>query len=74
MSSDPAGDLQKSGGGFNPVARPRKYSIEEMEAINRFIKGFESPWIKWSIIAAGVAGVAEVLHLLWLAARYLGKF
>jgi hypothetical protein len=75
MSSDPPGGPQKTGGtGYNPAGRTRKYSLAEMEAINRFIQGFESPWIKWAIYAAGFAAVGDLLHLIWLAARFLVGF
>jgi hypothetical protein len=45
-----------------------------MEAVSRFIQGFESPWIKRAIFAAGFAAVGDMLHLLWLALRFVAKF
>jgi hypothetical protein len=30
--------------------------------------------LKWWIIAAGIGAIAETLHILWLAIRYLKGF
>jgi len=34
----------------------------------------ESPVLKYSIIAAGVARIFEISHTIWLAIRYLARF
>jgi len=63
------------GRGFTP-SRPEKFSID---AIRQFVALFkellnEHPVIRWSIIAAGVAGVFDVLHTVWLALRFIFRF
>jgi hypothetical protein len=51
-------------------------SIDDVERIGTFFKRLlaDSPAIKWSIIAAGIAGVLESIHILWLALRYIKGF
>jgi hypothetical protein len=34
----------------------------------------ENPVVRASIIAAGIGGALEALHIIWLAIRYLAKF
>ena len=60
-------------GGYNPA---RMMSIDDVERIGTFFKKLlaDSPAIKWSIIAAGVGGVLESAHIVWLALRYLRGF
>ncbi len=41
------------------------------EFFKRFLES--SPLAKW-IVLAGVGGLLEVLHTLWLAVRFLAKF
>lgn len=64
----------KGSGGFDPA--PARLTPEEFQSLGLFFKGLlnENPLIKASIIAAGVAGVLESLHIAWLAARYIWKF
>jgi hypothetical protein len=59
--------------GFNPTPM---MSIDDVERIGTFFKRLlaDSPAIKWSIIAAGIAGVLESIHILWLALRYIKGF
>jgi hypothetical protein len=44
---------------------------EFADVIQKLIRG--SP-LKWAIIAAGVGAIAELLHILWLALRYILHF
>jgi len=57
---------------FTPV----RMSVEEFQGIALFFKQFlaENPVLKASIIAAGVGGVFETLHCIWLALRYIFRF
>jgi hypothetical protein len=54
------------GGGFNPPSP--KMTVEQFTGLATFFKNYlaDNPFIKWSIIAAGVAGVFETAHTLWL--------
>ncbi len=57
---------------FTPV----RMSVAEFQDIAMFFKRFlqENPLLKASIIAAGVGGAFETLHVLWLALRYIFRF
>ena len=50
-------------------------TLDELHSmLERFKKLFEdSPLAKW-IVLAGVGGLVELVHTLWLAARYMWKF
>ena len=52
------------------------YTFSQWQKIMEFARELlaESPVLKYSIIAAGVAGVCEIGHTIWLAIRYLAKF
>ncbi len=54
--------------GFNP---PR-LTLDQFREYADFFKDLlkENPVVKWSIILAGIGGVFEILHTLWLAARF----
>jgi len=60
----------KRGGGYTPAPR---MTADEFQRLGLFFKELlaDSPAIKWSIIAAGVGGLLEALHIAWLAARFL---
>jgi hypothetical protein len=71
-----------SGGNYTPTRRPATFTIEEMQAIadlntkqaNDFFALFERSSIKWVIYAAGTAAVLDIMHTLFLAARFLLRF
>jgi hypothetical protein len=52
------------------------YTFSQWQKIMEFARELlaESPVVKYSIIMAGVGGVVELLHTIWLAIRYLEKF
>jgi hypothetical protein len=52
------------------------YSFSQWRKMMEFTKELlaESPILKYSIIAAGVGGVFEAGHTIWLAIRYFAKF
>jgi hypothetical protein len=54
---------------------PTKLTFEEFEKFAGIIKKLlNDSGLKWAIIGAGVGGIAETIHLVWLAARYVFKF
>jgi hypothetical protein len=45
------------------------------EDIQRFKELFEDSSLAWWIMAAGIGGIAELLHVLWQALVYVsGRF
>jgi hypothetical protein len=52
------------------------YTFSQWQRIMEFTKDLlaEDPIIRYAIIAAGIGGVVELFHTIWLAIRYLGKF
>jgi hypothetical protein len=52
------------------------YTFSQWQRMMEFTKQLlaESPTIKYSIIAAGLGGLFEIGHTIWLAIRYLAKF
>ena len=60
-------------GGFSPAGKPGKLTVDEFRAISGIIKDLlaSEPGIKYSIYAAGIAGILEAVHLLWLFARFI---
>jgi hypothetical protein len=69
----PAGAPTETGGagGFNPTTR---LSTREFQELGDFFKKLlqESHLAKW-IVLAGLGAAIEILHILWLAARFLLK-
>jgi hypothetical protein len=65
---------KKEGLGYSPATEPR-LTPGEYQDMAMFFKQFleGSPLRKW-IILAGVGAGIEVLHIIWLAIRYLLKF
>ena len=57
------------GGGYTPA----RLTPEEVRILGSFFKELlaENPIIKASIIAAGVGGALEAMHIIWLAIRFL---
>jgi len=61
--------------GDKSTVEPTKLTLEEIDKFAGIIKRLlDDSGLKWAIIGAGVGGFAEVLHLIWLAARYVFKF
>jgi hypothetical protein len=58
-----------TGGNYSPAREPRptKMTIEDVREMGTFFKELiESSHLKWWIIAAGIGGLAETLHVCWL--------
>jgi hypothetical protein len=55
-------------GGYNPPRRAPRLTLEQFREYANFFKDLlsENPVVKWSIILAGIGGVFEALHVLWL--------
>jgi hypothetical protein len=68
MSNEP-------GGGFSPNEKPGKWTFAEFKQVSEFTKDLlaDQPLIKYSIYSAGVAGVLESAHLIWLFICFLQK-
>jgi len=54
-------------GSYSP-ARPSRFTLKDLQDFKQLIEA--SP-LKWFVIAAGIGGALEGLHVLWLAARFL---
>lgn len=48
----------------SPNPTPKKYALDEFKNFKEF---FEDSGLKWWIMAAGIGGLAELSHVLWLA-------
>ena len=73
MSGDSGNDLQTSrGGGFSPAIPDPQLRLSELQAV-AVPKQFESPVIRWSIYAAGAAGVCDVLHWFLLVIKAVAQ-
>jgi hypothetical protein len=66
----------KEADGYTPSRpRPSRFTFQEVEQFaNLFAKMIEGSRLKWWIIAAGLGALAELLHILWLALRYVFRF
>jgi hypothetical protein len=54
-------------GPYTP-ARPSKFTLQDIQAFKQMIE--ETP-LKWWVIAAGLGGGLEALHILWLFVKFL---
>jgi len=56
--------------GFSPPAleTETRFTFGDIQKFGNLFKQLlsESPEVKWAIIAAGIAGVLETVHILWL--------
>lgn len=66
---------ERTRNGGDKAYKPAKLTIAEFEqfadVINRLVN---DSGLKWWIIAAGIGAIFDILHVIWLAARYLLKF
>ena len=64
-------------GGYAPAPprEPATFTIAEMRELGDYFKSlFEDSPIRWVIYAAGIAAVLDILHITWLAVRFLYYF
>ena len=47
-------------------------TLDDVERLLRIFEKYSS--LKWCVIAAGLAAVTDMGHIVWLASRYLLKF
>lgn len=68
MSSEP-------GGGFSPTAKPGKLTIAEFQQVAGVVRDLlaDQPLIKYSIYAAGIAGILDSIYWIWLFIVFLFK-
>jgi len=60
-------------GTYTPA--PTRMTIDDVQQLARLFKDLiDGSPLKWCIIAAGIAAVCDMLHLAWLAARFIVKF
>jgi len=59
-------------GGFNPS----RLTFDEVKQYADLFKDLlkDNPVVKWSIILAGIGGLFDILHTLWLAIRFWRGF
>jgi hypothetical protein len=60
---------ENKGRGYTPA----RLTTQEIQDLGHFFKQLlaDNPIIKMSIIAAGIGGFLEALHILWLAIRFM---
>jgi hypothetical protein len=63
----------EKGGSFSPSA---KLTMDQWQEMALFFRDFlaDKPVIKWSIIAAGIGGLFDTLHVIWEALRFIFRF
>jgi len=66
----------KRSSGYSPARpEPSRLTFEEVaQFANLFRQMIEGSQLKWWIVAAGVGGLAETIHIAWLALRYIFRF
>jgi hypothetical protein len=62
-----ANDESDQKGRYSP-AKPSKFTLADIQGFKELIEA--SP-LKWWIIAAGIGGALEGLHILWLFFKFL---
>ena len=75
---------KKAGTGYTspeplPPSEPARYTASEIQDLGYFFKKFleDTPLKKWIILSglgAIVGALLELIHVVWLAVRYLAKF
>lgn len=54
---------------------PSAITLDDFQRMSEIFKSWiKDEKLKWFIIFAGVGGMVELLHTLWLAARFVFKF
>lgn len=61
--------------GYTPAPKPTRMTIDDVQQLAALFKGLiDGSPLKWCIIAAGISAVCDMVHLTWLAARFIFKF
>jgi hypothetical protein len=60
-------------GGFSPTEKPGKLTVAEFQQVAGVVRDLlaDQPIIKWSIYAAGAAGLLDTIHWSWLFVGFL---
>lgn len=56
------------------VAQPTRLTTADLQKIGTLLKRWADSPLRWWIIVAGLGAVVELLHIGWLALRYVLKF
>jgi hypothetical protein len=75
---------KKEGTGYTsaeppPAPEPGRFTAAEIQDLGYFFKKFleDTPLRKWIVLSglgAIIAAALELIHLIWLLLRYVGKF
>lgn len=67
--------LSEAGGGFSATAKPGKFTVAEFQQVAGVVRELlaDQPAIKYSIYAAGVAGLLDSIHWIWLFIVFLSR-
>jgi hypothetical protein len=66
----PPGDAKRKATPYSPGL-----SLDDFQRMSEIFRSWiRDEKLKWWIIFAGVGGIVELLHTIWLAARYVFKF
>ncbi len=59
---------KKQGFSPSPLEAETRFTFSDIQKFGSLFKQLlsESPAVKWSIIAAGIAGALETVHIAWL--------
>jgi hypothetical protein len=60
--------------GFSPASNDSISMASVEKLVDIFLKISDNTTIKWSIYAAGIASVLEIMRIGWLALRYIFRF
>jgi hypothetical protein len=64
----------KGTGGYVPAPsrEPASFTIAEMKELGDYFKKlFDDSPIRWAVYAAGAAALLDIVHLAWLAGRFI---
>jgi hypothetical protein len=63
-------------GAFSPTEKPGKLTVAEFQQFAGFMKDLlaDQPVIKYSIYAAGMAGLFDSIHWAWVFIAFLVRF
>lgn len=63
----------EAGGAFSPTAKPGKFTVAEFQQVAGVVRELlaDQPLIKYSIYAAGLAGLLDSIHWIWLLIVFL---
>jgi hypothetical protein len=65
----------ETGAGFSTNEKPGKWTFAEFKQVSEFTKDLlaDQPLIKYSIYAAGVAGLLDTIHWIYVGIVFVAK-